>query len=142
MLLEDLIDMIQEFLGLERDDSVMEKVMDENMKANDDDNAISKLDDMYADGARLLSLVQSKTPGGNMLSMLDGVLMDEMKISKDLTAWPCESFHSVGEPGDRFHMSPIIQHISRAMSPNCTAPFTSCFVKRDTCEYNGDGQCS
>lgn len=143
MQTDELIDRIQEFLGLERgDEKVVEAIMAEEMHVDANENAISKLDSLYAQGATLLSLMQTKNEGVNLLQILDEVLLDEMRISKNLTAWPCESFWNVGDPKNRLEISPVLQRISQAMSPNCTAPFTSCFVKRDKCEYAGDGKCS
>lgn len=77
----------------------------------------------------------------NLFSVLDDVLMEEMTISQNLTNWPCESFWTVGESDDRLKLSPIISRVARAVSPNCTAPYTKCFVKRDKCEASGDGRC-
>ena len=120
------------------------------MGDDDDDNALVRLNSMYAEGESLLRLIQINNSKNNknndknsdILKILDAVLLDEMKISKNLTAWPCESFWTVGEPDNRLEISPIIRSISKAMSPNCDAPHTSCFVKRDKCEFNGDGKCS
>jgi hypothetical protein len=142
--LDELIDRIQEFLDLERDDTVLDKVMNEGMPDSffDQDHPISKLNEMYAKGAMLLSVAQSAHPGKEVLQLLDDVLLDEMRISKNLTAWPCESFWTVGEPKNRLQISPIVSRISHDMSPNCTAPFSNCFVKRDKCEFDGDGECA
>jgi hypothetical protein len=139
---DELIYLIQEFLGLEQDDSILEKVLEEEMETDDYETPLTRLDDMYAKGALLMSLVQATISSDeNILRTLDEVLVDEMKISKNLTSWPCESFWTVGDPDDRLQLNPIIRRISKAMSPNCSAPFTSCFVKRDKCEYTGDGKC-
>jgi hypothetical protein len=141
--LDQLIVRIQEFLDLERDNAVLDKVMNEGMADSADDvNRISKLNEMFAKGALLLSVAQSVHPEKKVLQVLDDVLLDEMRISKNLTAWPCESFWTVGEPKNRLELSPIIKRISQDMSPNCSAPFTSCFVKRDKCEFDGDGKCA
>ena len=111
----------------------------------DGDNRVTELNHMHSEGSRLLTLLQAKAKAqnasNNILRMLDDVLLDEMRISDNLSAWPCESFWTVGEPGSRLEISPIISSISRAMSPNCTAPYTSCFVKKDKCEARGDGRC-
>lgn len=119
---------------------------------DDDDIGEAHFDHMVAEGSRVMSLVQkqanaigkeakAKYDTNDIFKILDDVLLDEMRISKNLTAWPCESFWSVGEPENRLEISPVIQSISRAMSPNCTAPYTSCFVKKDKCEAKGDGKC-
>jgi hypothetical protein len=137
---EELIEYVQDFLVLEGAEDDIDKVTAYYDTTNDDDNTLSQLDAMYATGASLLSLLQIQN-AGDIRKMLDEVLLDEMKISKNLTTWPCESFWTVGEPEDRLRISPIIQRIAKAMSPDCDAPFTSCFVNRDKCEFNGDGVC-
>jgi hypothetical protein len=138
---QELIYSIQEFLGLEMDESIMKEVAVDNMETDDYQSPTTRLNDMYKQGALLMSLVQATASDDNILRTLDDVLLDEMKISKNLTAWPCESFWTVGEPDDRLTISPVVSRISKAMSPNCSAPFTSCVVKRDKCEYEGDGTC-
>lgn len=141
MPLEDMIDNVKTFFAMEEEEDAIDNLLAHYATIHGGDTSQAKLDVMYAKGASLLSLIQSQTEG-NVLKMLDDVLLDEMKISKNLTAWPCESFWTVGEPQDRLSISPIIQRIAKAMSPQCDAPFTSCFVKRDKCEFKGDGACS
>jgi len=175
--MDGLVETAQDFFGLdlEQEDLMNEVIADYDKLDNidddddkddkgekgvikedddDDDNALAALNGMYAEGARLMTLLQmkmlktksskltkQKKATDDILKILDDVLLDEMKLSKNLTAWPCESFWTVGEPGNRLELSPIISSISKAMSPNCTAPFTSCFVKKDKCEAKGDGKC-
>lgn len=154
-----LVETAQSFFGLDMEqDDLFHKVnseyeggaFDEDKsnqgdKEEEDTNRLAALNDMYSEGSKLMSLLQTKVNAKNaandMLRILDDVLLDEMQISSNLTAWPCESFWTVGEPGHRLEISPIISSISRAMSPNCTAPYTSCFVKKDECEARGDGEC-
>lgn len=152
-----LVEKAQEFLGLDLDqDDLVNQVVAEydkldtgDEKATEDeeeDNALDILNHMYLDGAKLMNLVRirktmkKKTPSF-IMKELDDVLMDEMKISRNLTKWPCESFWTVGEPGNRLQLSPIIRSIAKAISPDCKAPHTSCFVRRDKCEAKGDGEC-
>jgi hypothetical protein len=113
------------------------------IEGEDDDDSLAKLSQIYAEGSRVMGLLQIKVKNAtnDIFKILDDVLLDEMRLSKNLTAWPCESFWTVGEPGNRLEISPIISSISKAMSPNCTAPHTSCFVKKDKCEARGDGKC-
>ena len=134
-----------EKLGPDEDDDENHGVIEKE----DDDNAMAELDYMFAEGSRLVNRLQTKvntkknmkSTTNDILKILDDVLLDEMRLSNNLTAWPCESFWTVGEPGNRSEISPIISSISKAMSPNCTAPYTSCFVKKDKCEARGDGKC-
>jgi hypothetical protein len=113
------------------------------VKGEDDDDSSTKRSQINDEGSRITSLLQTKVKNATngIFKILDDVLLDEMRLSKNLTAWPCESFWTVGEPGRRFEISPIVSSISKAMSPNCTAPYTSCFVKKDKCEGRGDGRC-
>lgn len=145
-----LVEKTQEFLGLDLDqEDLLNEVLAEYEKATEgeeEDNALDILNHMYLEGAKLMNLVKmhkttkKRTPSF-IMKQLDDVLLDEMKISKNLTKWPCESFWTVGEPGNRLELSPIIRSIAKAMSPNCEAPHTSCGVKRDRCEAKGDGEC-
>lgn len=159
---DSLVEKAREFFGLDPDqDDLFHEVSleydkismddDDNNNNNninngapeDDDNPLTGLNNMLAEGSTLMSLLQVKASEEttDLLKSLDEVLLDEMKLSKNLTAWPCESFWTVGEPGNRLDLSPIIKNISQAMSPDCGAPFTSCFVKKDKCESRGDGEC-
>ncbi len=140
MPLEDLIEYVKNFLDMEAKEEDIDKVTAYYGTTNDDDNTLSQLDAMYATGASLLSLMQTQTQG-SILKILDDVLLDEMILSKNLSAWPCQSFWTVGEPEDRSTISPIIRRIAKSMSPQCDSPFTSCFVNRDKCEFKGDGVC-
>ena len=97
---------------------------------------------MRAYGTSILTAVQSTTHG-DILQELDSVLSDEMKISKNLSAWPCESFWTVGEINDDpLKISPRITRVAKALSPDCDDLLISCWVKRDLCEATGDGKCS
>jgi len=154
-----LVESAQEFFGLDsKQENLINEVIAEYNKLNDieksnrgaieKDDSLVELGSMYKEGARLASLLQrkegklkTKKKTIDILKILDDVLLDEMKLSNDLTKWPCESFWTVGEPDNRLELSPVIRSIAKAMSPNCTAPYTSCFVKKDKCEARGDGEC-
>lgn len=143
--IDDLIQQIQIFLGLEKDDFHDEIKESKHGAAEDGlvppENMESLISVMSSKGASLLTHAQIALQG-SILKELDDVLMEEMRISKNLTAWPCESLWTVGDRAkDPLEISPLVARIAQSMSPNCTAPFTSCFVKRDLCEAKGDGQC-
>ncbi len=141
--LDDLIDKTQVFLGLDG-----EIILDEMVDSKDGDDNLRPPENletlfvaMASHGASLLTHAQTSMQR-SILKELDEVLLEEMRISKNLTAWPCESFWTVGNmTKDPLELSPIVSRISQSMSPNCTAPFSSCFVKRDKCEAAGDGKC-
>ena len=138
----DLITRAQDFLGLER-----ESLIEEEKKQEQDDDLVPPEDmrgilkAIYTYGSSMLTFIQSLSRY-DVLKVLDDVLIEELRISKNLSAWPCESFWTVGEPSSPLHFTPLVARISKALSPNCTAPLTSCFVKRDQCEAAGDGACS
>ena len=154
-----LVETAQEFFGLDlKQENLINQVIVEYNKLIDNDesnrggiekeDSLVQLDSMYREAAGLMSLLQrkegklkTKKKTNDILKILDDVLLDEMKLSNDLTKWPCESFWTVGEPDNRLELSPIIRSIAKAMSPNCTAPYTSCFVNKDKCEARGDGEC-
>lgn len=144
MSLEDLIEQIQVFLDLEVED-ILEEIEEKEGADEDDlvppDNLESLFFAMTSYGASMLTHAQLSTQR-SLLKEFDGVLLEEMRISSNLTAWPCESFWTVGDQAkDRLKLSPIVQKIAASMSPDCKAPFTSCFVKKDLCEAGGDGAC-
>jgi hypothetical protein len=139
--LDGLIDQVQTFLGLEQADILQEMQEEQGDDLVPPDNMEGSVMAMYSYGASMLTFVQT-TVKEDVLKVMDDVLLEELHISKNLTAWPCESFWTVGEPADRIKLAPMVSRIATAVSPNCTAPFTSCFVKRDICEAKGDGKCS
>ena len=134
--LEQLISDIQAFLGLPMDASIVTKLKDKP--------DIRAIDQIYADSSMILSEIHAKASENdlNIMKQLDEVLLEEFRISKNLTAWPCESFWTVGSNRmNPVELSPTISSIAKSISPDCNAPFTSCFVKKDKCEAKGDGIC-
>lgn len=89
----------------------------------------------------ILTRIQADNKDIKVLHVLDEVMRDELWKTKNLTNWPCESFWTVGEAHARMDLSHFAVKIARNFSPNCTAPFANCWVPRDTCEANGDGEC-
>jgi hypothetical protein len=81
------------------------------------------------------------SPGIKVLKVLDEVLLNEMRKTKNLTDWPCESFWTVGEANEPTTLSLFATKVARSFSPNCSAPFADCWVGRDKCEAAGDGLC-
>mmetsp|Transcript_23212 Transcript_23212/g.30046 ORF Transcript_23212/g.30046 Transcript_23212/m.30046 type:complete len:325 (-) Transcript_23212:2252-3226(-) len=63
---------------------------------------------------------------------LDAQLQGELDISNDLRKWPCGTLW-VKKDDERA--------LNRAaqMVPNCSAPYSTCSVPRDKCEFNGGG---
>lgn len=139
---QDIVRQIQAFLDLDHGTMSGDQDGHEDPTIPDDfANFETIFFAMAAHGASILTHAQIDRPP-SLLKELDEVLLDEMRKSKNLTAWPCESFWTVGDPSsDHLKFSSLIARISSAMSPDCKAPFTSCFVKRDQCEAVGDGKC-
>jgi hypothetical protein len=130
--IEDLIEQIQAFLGLTKE--ALE------VAGGGTDLKVAFTTTQSA-GTSMLASIQTLSQD-DLMQTLDDVLMDDLRKSKNLTAWPCESFWTVGEPSSPLQLSPITQRIAKALSPNCSDPTVSCFVKRDKCESQGDGKCS
>jgi hypothetical protein len=67
--------------------------------------------------------------------LIDEAINDELAQTHNLHDWPCKSFYES-------LMSPVSKRIAQAFAPNCSSPFTSCFVPRDFCEEQGDVVCA
>jgi hypothetical protein len=138
----ELISRIQSFLEIE----LQSLWKDEENPIDDDlippEEMGGPINAMYSWGSSMLTFIQNAHSEEDILEVMDSILMEELSKSKNLTKWPCESFWTVGDASNELQLSPITTQISKAMSPNCSAPFSSCFVKRDKCEAKGDGKCS
>lgn len=115
------------------DDKIIESV------ADDDQAGLFDAEEKY--GTQMLTYIQSASHV-NVDEVLDQVLLEELKKTKNMTVWPCPSFWAAGDEPDPLKLSPITQRLARALSPDCDAPFVSCFVPRDKCEGKGDGICN
>jgi hypothetical protein len=90
---------------------------------------------------KLLSRIQA-VHGVDVRSVLDEVLVDELSRTKNFSAWPCLSFWAVGDEPNVYALSPAVQKIARAVSPDCLGDaMANCWVGRDKCEAHGDGPC-
>jgi hypothetical protein len=114
------------------DDTITESV------ADDDQAGLFDAEEKY--GTQMLTYIQSVSHV-NIDEVLDQVLLEELKKTKNMTVWPCPSFWAAGDESDPLKLSPITRRLARALSPDCDAPFASCFVPRDKCEGKGDGLC-
>jgi hypothetical protein len=106
--------------------------------ADDDQAGLFDAEEKY--GTQILTYIQSVSHV-NVNEILDQVLLEELKKTKNMTQWPCPSFWAAGDEPDPLKLSPITMRLARALSPDCGAPFASCFVPRDKCEEKGDGLC-
>lgn len=88
-----------------------------------------------------MTLLSQVVDADNVLEVLSNVLRHELRSTKNLTDWPCQSFWSVGEDSDPYNLPLESKRIAAALSPNCSATFSNCWVHRDLCEAKGDGPC-
>lgn len=120
------------------------KDLQESVEADDeveyapDDDQSTMFEALELIGTQLLSRIQEDV---DIKRVLDQVLVDELKNSKNLSVWPCPSFWSAGEPDDPNQLSPIVQRLARALSPDCNDAYGQCWVQRDKCEASADGPC-
>jgi len=107
----------------------------------------SHLSDLQRSSSTILLQKQqsSSSPTKTMeelLAKLDQIMDRELSISKNLSAWPCQSLWTVGEEDDDpLKLGELTKHVAQALSPDCGTPLVECFVKRDKCEAAGDGVC-
>lgn len=66
---------------------------------------------------------------------LDEIILEELKLSKNFTKWPCPSFWAMDSMGE------IGRRLAKELSPDCDDPYAKCFVARDRCEFVGDAEC-
>jgi hypothetical protein len=137
--LEDLLDdpweeeyQIRSFLNLSPEQA--EEHVDEDELAGSMDQIVHRSTLM------LMKLDQLNHANGKhptkMEDMLDGIVNEELKSTNNLDAWPCTSFWKFN------HITPISRKTAALFAPNCTAPYTKCFVPRDYCEEKGDVKCA
>jgi len=134
--LKELIEKVESFLDLEHGEG--------NSLDKELDSLTSERDKSVSDVANRIFKMVNGVEGIDFMSyssITNDVIKDEMALSKDLTAWPCQSFWTVGEESDRLKLSPAISAIAKAISPDCDSTMNECFVKRDKCEAKGDGEC-
>jgi hypothetical protein len=107
---------------------------------NNDDDPDALYQVHAADGTQTLTHVQSLSRV-NVLKVLDQVLLEELQRTRNLTIWPCPSFWSAGDAPDPTKISPLVQRLAQALSPDCEDPYAKCWVERDKCEAAGDARC-
>lgn len=90
--------------------------------------------------AQMLSYVE-QAARTDVHHVLGQVLSEELRSSKNLTVWPCPSFWTVGDDPEPLVLSPIVQRLAKALSPDCNDPLAQCWVERDKCEARGVGAC-
>lgn len=116
----------------EPDDAIYE------MTADDDQEGLFDAQASYA--SQILTHLQRHSMI-EIHEFMDVVLMEELKLTKNMTVWPCPSFWSVGEEPDTAKISPLIQRLAAELSPDCNDPLASCWVERDKCEAKRDAPC-
>jgi hypothetical protein len=111
---------------------------DDLVTPDDDQNGLFEAQEAY--GTQILSRIQQVSKV-DVNKILDEVLLEELKQTKNLTMWPCQPFWTSGEAADPTKLSPLVQRLAKALSPHCDDPCANCFVDRDKCEARGDGLC-
>jgi len=117
------------------------QVVDDEHLVVDRDGSLRRLLDLT-----LLVLDELSTSDDAVKKSLQDAFTGEMKLSKDMTAWPCPSFwngvNSNSDAGD--DQMRIIRQISTEIVPDCSDdnPFARCTVNRDRCEVRSDSQCA
>lgn len=123
------------------DDDPKEDTAEERNIVDDDFNELYKAHATH--GTQTLTHVQQQHVKLNLLQILDQVLQNEMELSHNMTAWPCPSFWNVGDEPDSTRLSPLVQRLAQALSPDCdNDPYATCWVERDKCEAAGDAVCA
>ena len=73
------------------------------------------------------------------LEDLKEVLQNELDSTDNLKKWPCKSLWDL--EGLQEDGSDVTSRMAKKLVPDCSAPFTTCGVKRDRCEERGDVLC-
>jgi hypothetical protein len=117
------------------------QVVDDEHLVVDRDGSLRRLLDLT-----LLVLDELSTSDDAVKKSLHDAFTGEMKLSKDMTVWPCPSFwEGVNSDGDaEDDQMRIIRLISTEIVPDCSDDnlFARCTVNRDRCEVRGDSQCA
>jgi len=105
---------------------------------DDDQGGLFDAQETY--GTQMLTYIQ-KISKADINKVLDEVLLEEVRKTKNMTAWPCPSFWAAGDDPEPLKLNTLSQRLARELSPDCSDPMSSCFVPRDKCEAAGDGLC-
>lgn len=116
-----------------------EKHIDEDELAGSMDEIVhrSTLLLMRLDQLRLAAASNTRKKAPKMEDLLDTIVNHELSSTNNLDAWPCTSFWKFEDT-----ITPLSKKTAQMFAPNCTAPYTKCFVQRDHCEEHGDVKCS
>mmetsp|Transcript_16449 Transcript_16449/g.62509 ORF Transcript_16449/g.62509 Transcript_16449/m.62509 type:complete len:327 (-) Transcript_16449:1329-2309(-) len=91
--------------------------------------ALDKAAETLAEARREATAVEDRALGVSeaQRGALDQALDEELASSHNLRDWPCKTIWVAGAPAD----------VSKALSPDCSMPHTTCSVPRDRCEQDG-----
>ena len=81
--------------------------------------------------------------------VMERVLVNELRSTKNLSAWPCLSFWDFDNlpPGNDGGKSPSIlvrdasRRTAKELVPDCDSTFVKCTINKDLCEVKGDAIC-
>jgi hypothetical protein len=129
----DTDEKIRDFLKLAKR-SPMEHLVDNEV-------SISSLETAMDSVRKLLTSANNEIPGQQIEDLIHSVIQDELDKTDNLSKWPCLSFWSVGDEPNPEALTLFSREVAKVFSPNCTAEYVQCDVKKDRCEESGDVKC-
>ena len=145
--LEDLVEdpweveyNIRVFLNLLQDH---EKTLQDHLEQEkhiDEDELAGSMDEIVHRSTLLLMRLDqlhrrdNNKPNPKIEDMMDAIVNDELRTTKNLEAWPCKSFWEFDDS-----ITEVSKRTAARLSPNCTS--CHCWVPRDLCEVQGDAKC-
>jgi hypothetical protein len=134
----DTDEKIREFLNLAEKDHAEHLMDDGGLEIED---LMSSLETAMDNVRKLLTKANTEIPQQQIDDVIHSVIQDELDKTDNLSKWPCLSFWSVGDEPNPEALTPLAREVAEAFSPNCTAEYTQCGVKKDRCEESGDAKC-
>jgi hypothetical protein len=134
----DTDEKIRQFLNLAKK-SPMEHLMDNG--GLEIEHLVSSVEAAMESVGKLLTTANDEIPGQQIEDIIHLVIQDELDKTDNLSNWPCLSFWSVGDESNPEALTPFSREVAKAFSPNCTAEYIQCGVKKDRCEESGDAKC-
>jgi hypothetical protein len=145
--LEDLVEdpweveyNIRVFLNLLQDEKKTLQDHLEQEKHVDEDELAGSMDEIVHRSTLLLLRLdqlnrQENKSSPKMEDMMDAIVNNELKTTKNLEAWPCKSFWEFDDI-----VTEVSKRTASILAPNCTSG--NCWVPRDLCEVQGDAKCA
>lgn len=141
--LEDLLEdpweeeyQVRVFLNLiDEEKNLQDHLLQE--KHIDEDELAGSMDEIvHRSTLLLMRLDQMNHHGDKIEDLMDAIINEELKTTKNLAAWPCKSFWELDG------ITEISKRTAKLFAPNCTSSTSNCWVPRDLCEAQGDAKCT